>query len=182
MAFDINEFKSNFAFGGARPSQFDVILTAPGALAGVNIASSKLRFTCKAASIPQQEIEQVDVSFFGRIIKYAGNITFADWNVRVINDEDWVVRSALEQWNNAINAHEANLRHNGTTSNPSTYKGTAIVRQYSKEGEVLQEYTFKGIWPKIVGEIELNWENGSQIEEFECTLAYDAWTRGVEIV
>jgi len=182
MSFNISDFRANFAFGGARPSQFDVIITAPGSLVGVNIAANKLRFTCKAASIPTSELGEVQAFYFGRPTKYAGNRTFEDWTVTVMNDEDWIVRNALEQWNNAINAHEENVRHNGANATASSYKGVAIVRQYGKENEILQTYTLKGVWPKNVGEIELNWENANQIEEFQTIFTYDDWIRGADIV
>lgn len=177
MPFNINNIKSNLQFGGARPTLFDVIITAPVGIADANTSIEKLRFTCKAASIPAQTIQAIDVPFMGRKVKYAGNRTFDDWNVTILNDEDWVTRNAMERWNNAINTHENNLRENGATSQPLSYKGTAIVTQYGKDGRLLQQYRFEGIFPTVVAPIELDWNSTDQIQEFQVTFAYDLWKR-----
>jgi hypothetical protein len=47
----------------------------------------------------------VPVQYFGRELKFAGNRTFADWTLNVINDEDFVVRNAFERWMNGLNSH-----------------------------------------------------------------------------
>jgi len=70
--------------------------------------------------------------YFGRKIKLAGDRTFADWTVTVINDEDFLIRNALEQWSNQINSLQGNLRTFGGAS-PSFYKANATVTQVFKD-------------------------------------------------
>lgn len=179
MAFDINEIKSNMQFGGARASQFSVMILPPSGIPGSMLGTFKLPFTCKAASVPTENLGQVAVPYFGRTVKFAGERTYDDWTFTIMNDEDWVVRTAMETWLDAMNQSRANIRNSGATSNPNSYKGTAIVTHYGKEGNVIQEYTLEGAFPVNVSAIDLNWESSNTIEEFTVTLAYDRHFRGI---
>ena len=42
--------------------------------------------------------------------------------------------------------------------------------------EELRTYVFEGLFPLAIGPIELSWENGNAIEEFQCEFALDYWT------
>lgn len=171
MAFNINEIKSQLALGGARPSLFQVRLTNPA----TSEADSVVPFMVKAAQIPASTIAPIEVFYFGRPIKLAGQRVFDNWTVTVINDEDFKVRKALETWSYNINSYSGNIREFATSA-PAEYKGRAEVIQYSKVGEELRTYVFEGIFPIALGPIELSWENGNAIEEFQCEFALDYWT------
>lgn len=166
MAFNINEFKSQLVGGGARPSLFEVRITNPIA----PIADFKVPFMIKAAGLPASNLGSFTVPYFGRQVKYAGDRTFEDWTVTVINDEDFAVRNALEAWSNAINSHVSNTR-----ALPQDYKSDAQIIQYGKDGTALRQYTFQGLYPLTIDAIEMNWETQDTIEEFGVTFQYDLW-------
>jgi len=167
MAFNINEIRSNLVGGGARPNLFQVTITNP-----VNpIADLKLPFLCQATSLPASTIAPVNIPYFGRQIKIAGNRTFEPWSVNVMNDEDFLVRNALESWVNSINSLQGNINTLG--SSPSLYKSQATVTQYSKAGDVIRTYQFNGIFPTSVGAIGLSWASNDTIESFDVTFQYD---------
>lgn len=167
MSFNINNFRSELQFGGARTSLFEVIMTNP-----VNgSADSKLPFMCKAAQLPASNLQPIEQFYFGRAIKLPGNRTFEDWNVTVINDEDFKVRNALEHWSNSINALEGNVRKLPNSS-PAQYKTTAEVKQFSQTGNVLRTYKFIGIWPVNIGDIQLTWDQDN-VQEFQVQFAVD---------
>ena len=167
MAFNINNFRANLRFGGARTSLFEVKITNP-----VNAAADiAVPLLCKAAALPASNITPLEVFHFGRAIKLAGNRTFEDWNVTIINDEDFKIRNALEQWSNAINSYQGNIR-TLPSSESSFYKSTAEVVQYSKTGEQLRTYKFIGIFPTAVSQIDLDWGNEA-IQEYPVTFAVD---------
>lgn len=182
MAFSITDIKSQLEFGGARPALFQVRITFPNGLnlgnngGSASRAGQKFGFMCKTASIPAQTTGVINVPYFGRQYKIQGNKTFEDWNVTIINDEDFLIRATMEEWHKAMNSHEGNLRSNGATAAPSSYKGTAEVWQYSKaEGTLpVRKYVFEGLFPAQLGAIDLNWETEG-IEEFQVTFAYDYW-------
>ena len=170
MAFNVNEFAGALKAGGARPSLFQVQITNP-----INgVADAQVPFLCKAAQIPESTVSAIDVPYFGRNIKLAGTRTFAEWSPTIINDEDFAIRNAMEQWSNAINSFQGNVNNAGGTA-PSLYKANAQVTQFSKTGEILRIYNFVGIFPTSVAAIDLGWENGDAIEEFAVTFAYDYW-------
>jgi hypothetical protein len=170
MAFNVNEFAGALKSGGARPSLFQVQITNP-----INgVADAQVPFMVKAAQIPESTVSAIDVPYFGRQVKVAGTRTFAEWSPTIINDEDFAIRNAMEQWSNAINSMQGNVNNAGGTA-PSLYKANAQVTQYSKTGEILRVYNFVGIFPTSVGAIDLGWENGDAIEEFAVTFAYDYW-------
>ncbi len=176
MAFKVTDLRENLDLGGARPTLFEVQLTLPAVVNNVSsgIAMRKLTFTCKAAEIPPSNIGTIRVPYFGRFINQPGDRQFAPWPVKVVNDEDFVVRDALENWHNIINARRRNVRQT-SSSNPIQVKSTALVRQFGRTGEqdVLRTYTFQGIWPNQVGGIGLDWGAQDQIEEFDVTFEYD---------
>ena len=175
MAFNINNFiKSGLTGGGARPSLFEVSLNFPPGFEYIRgTTEDKFRFTCRATSIPASTIGQVEVPYFGRTIKLAGDRTFADWNVTVMNDEDYLVRNAIESWHGSINS----IVENNKTLPGNDYKSlTARVVQFSKSGQRdIKTYTFVNIFPVNVAEMALDWESTNQIQTFDVTFAYDYW-------
>jgi hypothetical protein len=174
MAFNVAEFRANMIGDGARPNLFQVSLTFPGIAANGQAAGQKATFMAKAAQLPGSTIGQVPVYYFGRELKFAGNRTFADWTLQIINDEDFTVRNSIESWMNAINSHAGNVR-NATAINPSSYTVDAEVTQYGKTGDTLKKYKFVGMYPLDLAPIDLDWSSNDTIEEYAVTFAYQWW-------
>ena len=172
MAFDVSQFASaGLPLGGARPSLFNVIIDTPP---GVPNIGAQMAFSCRASSIPGSEISVIDQPYMGRRVPMAGTRTFAPWSINVMNDEDFKLRHAFEVWMNGINRHEANLRAQAFQTNAS-YKGTGTVIQLSKTGVPIRTYSMVDLWPTSLGQIELAWDNGEQIEEFSVEFRYTFW-------
>ena len=168
----ISDFKSALIGGGARPNLFEVELTTlPG---GITWDADNFRYMCKAASLPASTIANIDVPFRGRIFKVAGDRTIDVWSVTVINDEDFKLRNAFEEWMNAI----AKLDNNLGATQPESYMTNAKVYQLgrgstksstSNTGDanvVLKEYEMIDIFPTSVSAIDLSYDTGDTIEEF----------------
>jgi hypothetical protein len=172
MAFNINDMKSSLKGGGARPNLFDVQISFPGSIRSLVSQQNDVTFKVEAAQIPQSTVGLIQVPYFGRFMKYAGDRTFQPWQVNVINDEDFKLRHALESWSNSINEMIGNKRK----LNAADYKQTAYVQQYSKTGRVIRTYKFDGIFPVSVGEINLEWSPNDQIERFAVVFEFDYWT------
>ena len=173
----LSKFKSQLAGGGARPNLFDIELTkVPFAL---NWNSEKFEFLAKATALPAQNIAAIDVPFRGRTFKVAGDRTIDNWTVTVINDEDFGIRNALEQWTQGI----ANLEDNMGATSPEAYMSDAKVFQLGRgdqvaskgpggtDRSVLKVYQFVSIFPVTVGDIALSYESGDTIEEFDVEFA-----------
>jgi hypothetical protein len=170
MAFNINEIKSQIVLDGARPALFQVTLQNPAN----SVADIKFPFMCEATALPQAEVGQVPIFYFGRQIKLAGDRNFTDWQVTVINDEDFLVRNAMEQWSNQINTLQGNVRTFGGAS-PTLYKSQAQVTQFSKTGVPIRTYQFNGIFPTVISDIPVAWETQNQVERFTVTFSVDYW-------
>ena len=171
MAFSVTQFAAQgLPFGGARGSLFEVDIQTP---AGVPNIGDRIRFQCRAAQIPAATINNLNVNYFGREVKVAGNRTFAEWSPTILNDEDFQVRDAMEGWSNAINSFQSNLRSPALASLAS-YRTRATVTQFSKTGQRLRTYNFENIFPTEVSTIELSWDSDA-IEEFTVTFQYDYW-------
>ena len=170
---NISDFKSKLIGGGARPNLFEVELTTlPDGVTGWSADS--FQFLCKAAALPAQNIASIDVPFRGRIFKVAGDRTIDSWTVTVINDEDFVLRNAFENWTQQI----ADLTTNLGATDPSAYMTNAKVFQLGRgstkastssdgnENVVLKEYEFIDIFPTSVSAIDLSYDTGDTIEEY----------------
>ena len=175
MAFNINDIRSQLTGGGARSNLFQVEIPLP-AIAGPDAAaaSQKLTFTCRASNLPGATLTPVPVTYFGREIKLAGNRTFEDWQVTIINDEDFLVYDALNGWMNSINSHEGNIRTSGP--NPLSYQASADVVHFGKQGDEIKRIKLVNLWPLNVAQIPLSWDQTDSLEEFEVTWAFDYWT------
>jgi hypothetical protein len=176
MAFNITSFKSAMKYDGARPNLFQVNIPALGGFPAGNQGETHDKFFIRASSLPGSTLGTVVVPYFGREVKFAGNRTFADWTVTVINDESFSLRGRFETWMQQINSHAGNMR--GVGNPPGSYTNTADVSQLSKKGTEdtpLRKYTFHNMFPIDLSEITLDWGDNDSIEEFTCTFAYDFW-------
>jgi hypothetical protein len=175
MPFNISTFKTQgLVYGGARPSLFNVNMTVPQGIGIDNVSAQKFEFVCRTAELPASTVASIDVGYFGRKIKVAGDRTFTDWSVTIMNDEDFSVRSMFEAWSNGINRLVSNVRDPVLAQDQ--YKTDLHVYQYSKDGSIIRAYTLYGAFPTEIGAIALDWETASQIETFTVNFAYDYWT------
>lgn len=175
MAFSINDFKAHgLQFNGARPALFEVNFNGTAPLLGDTLFATKHQYMIKAASLPASIIDAVDVPYFGRKVKYAGDRTFANWAVTVMNDEDFVIRRAFEKWHALINSMEPNLMDPIAFAGLQ-YKQDAVIYQYGKQGNVIAGYNFVGMFPINVQAIATDWEATNQIEQFQVEFAFDYW-------
>ena len=167
----ISDFKSKLTGGGARPNLFEVELAFPTAVAIENDVLQKSRFLVKAAALPASTVTPVEVPFRGRILKIAGDRTFETWTITVLNDVDFVIRSAFEKWMNVINSMEDAT---GLQS-PEEYQKDAIVHQLDRDGGILRSYKFWDIWPTNLSSIDLSYETTDTLEEFTVEMQVHWW-------
>lgn len=170
MAFNINEMRGQMALGGARPTLFQVQISNPANGNG----DIKVPFMVEAATLPPSTLGSIDIPYFGRKVKFAGDRTFPGWTVTVINDEDFLIRNAMEDWMQTMNSHLGNVRALSAAT-PFGYKSTGTITQFSKTGVPIRVYQFNGLFPTGLQEIEMNWGSNDQIERFDVSFQYDWW-------
>lgn len=168
---NVDSFVAQFNGGGARPNLYKVTLQFPAGVAS-NQDQLKQSMLCKAATLPESVMGQTIVPFMGRQIKIAGDKTFADWTVTMLNDTDFGTRRAFEQWHYLINTFESNRG----TSNPSEYYADLLVQQLDRTGETIYQYKLFNCFPTSVGEIQLGYDQNDIVEEFTVTFSMNYFT------
>jgi len=153
--------------GGARGNQFQVTMPFPG-YSTVGGETRVMSFLCKATNLPGQTLGEIAVPFRGRQLYIAGDRTFETWTTTIMNDTDFLIRNAMERWMNGINA----LSDNSGLENPSDYQVDCFVDQLDRAGQTIKSYTFRGIYPQTIANIELAYDGNDAVEEFEVTYRY----------
>jgi hypothetical protein len=174
MAFNVNQFRTQLQGDGARPNLFEVQLGFPSYVTGRSTAAVKSTFMVKTAALPGSTLGMVTIPYFGREVKVAGNRTFADWSVTVINDEDFAIRNAMESWVRGISENVTNLRASVARTSQQ-YGVDAMVYQFNKTGQRIKSYKFVGMVPTDVSQIDLDWGSNDTIEEFTVNFAFQYW-------
>jgi hypothetical protein len=164
----VDDFKSKLRGGGARPNLFKATINFP-AYAGGDVELTS--FLCKTAQLPTSTMPSFAVPFRGRELKVAGDRTFEDWTITIINDTDFTIRDAFERWMNGINAHSSNTG----LINPIDYQADLIVDQLDRNESVLKRYQFRGAFPTTIGAIALDYNERDTIEVFDVTFSYQYW-------
>lgn len=166
----ITDFKSKLTGGGTRSNLFEVVLSFPDIAKVDSEILDKSRFLVKTAALPSSSVSALDVFFRGRILKVAGDRTFESWTITVINDTDFSIRSAFENWMNKINR----LSDNTGVTNPALYHADAFVYQLDRNGETLRAYHMYDLFPTAISRIDLDYSN-ENIQEFTVEMQVLWW-------
>jgi len=157
----IDSFRGSFE-DLARPNRFKVILSRLG---------GSLEFLCKAAAAPAMTVGPVDVNYQGRIVKIAGDRTYADWAITIYGATDYGIYRSLKDWSDQINDPRTN-----TSAVPSAYKEMATVHQLDRNNSPVYTWNLDSVWPTEVGQIDFDWGTNDTPLEFTATFAFDFMT------
>lgn len=185
----IQKFKSTLIGGGARPNLFEVRI--PGSIPGGGVLDDDFSILCKASQLPASNLGMIDVPFRGRNFKVAGDRTFDEWSVTVINDENFKLRRVFEDWMNFIGQYGDS---SGATD-PNTYMVNAYVKQLTRTPANIRTtgenagtggglttavpetiYKFHDIFPTSLSAIDLSYDSTNVIEEFTVSFQVQYWT------
>ena len=182
----LQDFKSTLINGGARPNLFEVNIPN---LAGQTEEqqgndAQDFTFLVKGTSLPESTVGLVEIPFRGRTFKVAGDRTFAPWSITVINDTEFKIRTAMEEWAQAI----AQYGDGSGNQKPDVYMKDATVTQLGRNGsktgegvktgeglQALKTYTFYDIWPSNISAIDLSYDSSDVIEEFTVEFQVQYW-------
>lgn len=181
----IYDFKTRLVGGGSRSNLFECEINFPE---GLNITDPEttldLRFLIKAAQLPGSTTNTIPVPFRGRTLKIAGDRTFDPWTITVLNDTNFRLRNAFEQWSNYINRHD----DNSGVITPESYQKEIVVHQLSRgiantpnapdattAIPILKSYKLYGCYPSAIDPIPLSYDTTDSIEEFNVTFEVQWW-------
>ena len=183
----LDAFKGKMIGGGTRSNLFEVELYFPDDAipqdTTKDLVSDKARFLVKAAALPASNIAPISVPFRGRQLKIAGDRTFDEWTITVINDTDFAIRGSFERWMNSI----SKVSDNAGNINPEDYTKDAYVYQLGRSGvdagsqssqqnmPILRTYKFYSVFPTNVSQIDLSYDSSDAVEEFTVTLQVQWW-------
>ena len=172
---NLTEFRSKLIGGGARPNLFEVQLSFPDAL-GIGNRTKLVelgKFMVKAANMPASQLGVIEVPYRGRTLKVAGDRTFEPWTITIVNDTNFSLRNAFEQWVRRINRPEQNTGK----QNPASYQSDMFVTQLDRKGKGIKTYQFYSVFPTNVSAIDLAFDSNDTIEEFTVELQVQWWEK-----
>jgi len=160
----IDEFKAQLIGGGPRANRFNIFIPRAG---------DKIQFLAKAGNIPAATVGIVEVQWRGSVLKLAGDRTFENWTVSILNDVEFSARTAIEAWQQEIQEMGGG---NGSTTTDYLIS-RAFVEQLNKDDSVLARYEFFNMFPLNIGAIELSHETVDALEQFDVEFAFSHWER-----
>ena len=176
MAFNVQDFRSKaLKYGGASPNLFEVDIKWPWT------STTRTNYNIKTTFLPASISTSTTVNYLGRVFKFAGERTYPQWTCTFLNGEDFKLRNALERWSDYISGHvklgRTRVQSTGGRENmPLDYQSSAILTQFSKNGNPLKKYTFNGLYPLTLTDIPVSWDTTNAIEEFTATFEYQYYT------
>ena len=173
---NINQFKTALGAGGARPNQFGVRITFPSLITNLTRPGSQGGYDILVISttLPASNMSPTIVKYRGREVKLAGERTFDQWSLTVINDTGFSYRNAFEDWMESMNSRATN---EADKLEPADYSSRIQVDQLSRNGAVLATYTLVDAFPINMSEIALNYSTDNVIEEYTVSFVYAYYTR-----
>jgi hypothetical protein len=160
---------------GARANLFEIELTFPTAVisavgGSATAFSTNMGLLCKSAAVPGFTIGVIEVPFrAGRRIKIAGDRTFADWTVTIINDENHTMRNAFNAWVNYVSTSNYDSVSKSTATD---YYSTVKIKHLKADGSVSRQYQLTDAYPTDVGALDLSFDSTDTLSEFTVNFQY----------
>ena len=161
----VAQFKSQLADGGARPNQFRVNLQFPG---NVGHPGQDYDLLVTGAAIPASTVNPVITQFRGREVKFAGERIFDPWTITVVNASNFGLRSAFEEWMDAMNGRADN---EGALS-LQEYGAMIEIEHLDRNDQVLATWQLNQAFPINLSEIALQYAQNDILEEYTVTFQY----------
>ena len=177
MAIGINEFRAGF--NGTRPNRFRISFDEVPA--GVPGAPENLDLYVKATSVPGSSIGVIPTPWMGRVIKFSGERTFADWTIQVYDSSNPSVnlRTFFEGWIDSMdsrNDHNINYKNVGSALvGWNDISGNTGVGVHADQTSWKSMIMLRNCFPIDISAMELSYDAVDTFAEFTITLAYDYW-------
>jgi len=160
---NITNFVSSFQ-GGARLNLYEVVVSG---------LPEKLKFLAKATSLPGRDLGVIEVRYLNHVIPYRGDVTFQDWHVTIMLDQDWAVKKELDEWFEKIQSSDTIVG----SGHLLDYTETAQVTQLSTTGEPIATYEMYHLWPYSLPSLELGFDNADTIGELDVIFKFSYYKR-----
>ena len=169
MTFNVENFNNQYIGDYARQNLF--LVNIAGVRASGEVAGGGM--FVKAASLPATTVGMVEVPYQNRKLKIPGDRTFADWTATILQDEGYVLRTALLNWQAAISGFSSF----SSTAGVSTSHKQILIQPWNRNGTKSGHKANVYGWPMTIAAIDLNWETADKIQEYTVTFAV-SWDDG----
>jgi len=160
----INEFKANLIGAGPRANRFKVFIPRlPGGQ----------EFLVRAANLPGQTITPLGVTYQGMTVQLAGDRSWEAWTTIVYNDNDFSIKTAVEEWMQEIVPYASS----NATVGYEYMVDRATVSQMDRADNIIATYEFFNFWPTSITAMELDSAGADAIQEFTVNWQYSHFER-----
>jgi len=90
------------------------------------------------------------------------------WDTTFYNDTDFMIRNAMERWQNGIN----DFANNTGVTTPADYQTDLQIEQLDRDDTILKTYILRNAYPLTIGAVELTSAEAGEIETFPITWRY----------
>lgn len=171
MLLDV--FTAGF-LGGVRPNMFQVIVASWQHL---GLASIKVPFTCKGASLPGRTIEPMEVNIKNKKFFLPGDVTFTDFTMTILNDQDFGIRRMFETWQEKIVSNDQY-----GLNKPRDYTSDVYIIQLNSMSLPIEGYILRNAWPSQISDIPLSFDTNNTVEEYTISLKYTHYDKGLTLL
>jgi len=178
----LTDFRNNFY--GVRPNRFVIGAQFPSIL-DVQPDINDIFVYVKGADLPGSAINSINVSWMGRVVKFAGERQYADWVIQVYdsNIPEKDLRRAFEDWIEKMDGRDTHaIQYNLVTDWTVSYSD--IVPSTSSSAPVTESQVpsyfnksvkLRNCFPVDISPITLNYDVADSFSEYTVQIAYDFW-------
>lgn len=131
----------------------------------------QLTWRCMSSGLPGSEIDRVDVQLHGIQLVRAGRRNWTHtFNSTFLEAIDWNTRNQFINW---MESARSWVNNTGTQSSAYIVTGQLVV--YTDAPAVAKTVQVFGMWPQVVGDVQLDGSQGGGHVSLEITWAFD-WT------
>ena len=170
--FNVDKLKGALKRGGARPSLFEFSITGLPTKSALKTELDNIKYFCQVSALPPLTVTPIEKQYMGRTVKLPGDMVFGDLTTTIYQTETGTERTSLNIWMDEINGHASNVTTLTDGNFMGAYSGKLTLTHYDKEGSTLMKVEFIDALPQTVSEIALSYDTASDIEQFDCTWAY----------
>lgn len=173
--FNISDFIANVNKDGlVKASNFDVLVFGPQGI-NDNQTPRIIQMRCLETDVPGRTVQTSESNLYGPMRKIATSSIFNDITLRFLMDEKFYIREYFEKWIDLIvgdyrtTETEGSMFHLGFYDD---YIGNIEITQYNDIGEVKHKTKLLEVFPTIILEENLSWENGNQFLTLPVTFYF----------
>ncbi len=157
---------------GARPNLFRIYFGGGLSTSGVE-KDGAVSLLCKAGSLPGSTIGVIEVPMGGgRRYKLAGDRTYAEWTVTIMNDSAGNSRKVMEDYQKLFVTTDMDAATLG--NRVLTARSTVSVEQLTEDSTTIgRKYELFNCFPTDISAMDLSYDTTDTLQEFTVTWVYD---------